>query len=579
MRELHRALDDAREDRASALRGEALAHDTLHRVDRCARCGRVSRRVALLADAPGGDSAASIAAWTASQPERLPLVEVGCECPEAAAGRLAALAYVRACAGRGEECVYEGVDEGEGWSWRWRRRALDGASEPCEVDALPPLSAREVWRGALDEAAGGAPVLARVEAGLWVFAGPREASLEARVKARVGECARGLLLPLKLLAWRPVVPTSEAWTTWAPAHAEAIRAGELRAGAVIDAEVLRELVRVAACRAGVALDDDDGASVTLRRGEFARAVDLDRLALSLALRGEGLALGAARAVAATLDMLADAAAIAAEVRGMRPEVRFTAAGWSLVPERPDGSQGPAIALPERRERSPRADEDLERAVRFGCDVLPPWSDPSRVCPCGAPACFVARVLPPGAMTAVEGTPSAPVVLARWPEDAPRAALVAGVGCELHTWFPSAEALAAQGMSSQDVAARVRAEAPLATFAVTSRVVEEGGARALIARGHHVASAMVDDHLLTALHRACGAPLRGPEVGALAVATDALILHERGWRDEDLDRLCTSLALEAGAPSQGPDALLVSRDARVDALPRGRVLPRDVAEGA
>ena len=46
--------------------------------------------------------------------------------------------------------------------------------------------------------AGSAPLL-------WAFAGPREDTLEGRVKARAAACGRGLLLPLKLLAWQPVV--------------------------------------------------------------------------------------------------------------------------------------------------------------------------------------------------------------------------------------------------------------------------------------------------------------------------------------------------------------------------------------
>lgn len=571
MSELLRALDSAREDRVAALRGEPLAHDTLHRIDQCIRCLRTARRVALLADAPGRDTPETLAAWTGSQRGALPLVEVGCECPEGAAGRLVALAYVRACFGRGEECVYEGFAGEAEWSWRWRVWALDGAARACEPEALPALSARRGWLDALDEGARGAAALRSVEEGLWVFAGPREDSLEARVKERVAGCAQGVLLPLKLLSWRPVVAPAEAWTSWAPAHADAIQRGELRAGAVIDVAVLRSLVRLAACRAGVSADEGDELAVTLRRGEFARAIDLERLALSLALRGEGLALGAARAVAATLDLIADAATLAAEVRAMRPEVRFIAQGWSLVPERPDGTRGPPVALPDRVDRSARGRERLERAVRFGCDVLPPWSDPSRVCPCGAPACFVARLLPPGVVGRAEGSPSAPMVLARWPEDAPRAALVAGVGCELHTWFPGAESLVAQGLGHAEVSARVRDESPLVTFAFTARAVTEGEARALVARGHHLASALVDDAFLAAFHRACGSPLRGVEVGALAVSTDTLILHERGWRDEELDRLCTSFALETGAVSQGPDALLVSRDARVDGLPRGRMI--------
>lgn len=565
MTALRRALDEARVDRAAALRGEALAHDSLHRVDRCPRCQHLARRLALLPDAPGGEDPDALAAWTEARPASLPLVDVGCGCE--AASTLVALSYARALPGRGALCTYEGFAAGEGWAWRWRVGPLDGAATGCDREDLPALSTRARWREVLARGSEGAAVLEALEPGLWAFAGPREGPLEGDVKSCAAGCGRGALLPLKLLAWRPVVPAAEAWTAWAPRWSEPISQGALRAGAVVDLDVLAHLLRLTAARVGVPLgDDDDPRAVTLRRDELARAVDLERLALSLALRGDGLAQGAARAVSQTLALLADAADAVAAARALRPAVRFTVQGWSLTPERPDGSLGPPIALPEELGAWRRGDA-LERAVRFGCDVLPPWSDPSRVCPCGAPACFVTRILPARAL----GLTAAPVVLARWPEGEPRALLVAGVGCEQHTWFPGEESLAAQGISRDDVLARVRADAPLAAWAFTARVVDEEGVRALVAHGHHVASVMSDDHLVSALHRACGAPLRGAAVGALAVGTGALVVHEPGWSPAALDRLCTAVSLASGAAAQGPEALLVSRDARVDALPRGRMV--------
>jgi len=570
MTDLRRALDDAREDRVAALRGEALAHDTLHRVDVCFTCGRAARRVAVLPDAPGGDGPDDVARWTEGQGSSLPLADTGCPCASAAAGRLSALAYVRACAGRGVEASYEGALT-DAWSWRWRLRPSDGAARDVNVAELPPLSGRATWRPLLDAAARGEPVLAEVEPGLWAFAGPREDSLEARVKAQAAACGDGLLLPLKLLAWQPVVADREAWTTWAAPHADAIRRGDLRAGAVVDVDVLRHLVRVAAARAGATVTGDDARAVTLARAELSRTLDLERLALSLTLRGDGLAWGAARAVTAALDLLTDAESVAAALRAMRPAVRFTVDGWSLVPERPDGSVGPPVALPRVAGEYQRDRDALERAVRFACDVLPPWSDPSRVCPCGAPACVVARLLPAHGPVALEGSDSAPVVLARWPKAAPTAALVVGVGCELHTWFPPAGALAAQGLGAAELAARAQAESALASFAFDARVVDDdGGARALLVRGHQVASAMTDDHFVAALHRACGAPLRGVEAGAVALATGALVLHETALPTAALDRICTRFAAEADAAPGGADTFLVARDVRLDALPRGRM---------
>ncbi|MFO0623991.1 MAG: hypothetical protein U0325_00115 [Polyangiales bacterium] len=526
----------------------------------------------MLPDAPRRRRPAALVAWTRAQIASLPFVDIGCGCDGSALAVLVALSYTRALPGRGALCAYEGYAAGDDWQWRWRVGPPDGAATVCAADALPALSTRARWREVLAAGAAGAATLTSLEPGLWAFAGPREGDLEAEVKACAAGCEQGVLLPLKLLAWRPVVPAADAWTAWASAWAASIQTGDLRAGAVVDLAVLAHLLRLAAARVGATVGDpDDPRAVTLRRDELARAVDLERLALSLTLRGEGLAEGAARAVAQTLALLADASDAVAAARALRPAVRFHVHEWSLLPERPDGTRGPSIALPEVTGAWRRGDA-WERAVRFGCDVLPPWSDPSRVCPCGAPACFVTRIL--AARALADATGAAPVVLARWPEVDPRAVLVAGLGCEQHTWFPGEEALAAQGISRDDVLARVRADAPLASWAFTARVVDDEGARALLAQGHHVASVMRDDHLVSALHRACGAPLRGPAVGALAVGTGALVLHEPGWSPASLDRLCAAVSLAGGAAAQGPDALLVSRDARVDALPRGRMLRQE-----
>lgn len=568
MSDLLRALDDARDDRVTALRGEARPHDTLHRIDVCVTCGRVSRRVAVLADGPGGDTAAEVARWTVAQVDTLPLADTGCTCASSAAGRLAALAYARALAGRGVECVREGWLV-EGWTWRWRLRALDGVAVTVDVDDLPAWSGRAAWRAVLDRGAAGEAVLLDVEPGLAVFAGPREATLEARVKARAVAFGRGLLLPLKLLALRPVVSEAEAWTRWAAPHAEAIQRGDLRAGAVIDLDALRQLVRLAAARAGASATGDDPRAVSITRGELTRAVDLERLALSLTLRGDGLADGASRAVAGALDLLTDAASVVSEVRAMRPAFRFTLDAWNLLPERPDGTPGPPIALPHTPGEYTRDRAALERAVRFACDVLPPWSDPSRVCPCGAPACFVARLLPAAGPLGLEGSEAAPVILARWPERSPTTVLVAGVGCELHTWFPPAAALAALGLGAAEVAQRVAHDAPLAAFAFEASVQEEDGARALVVRGHHAASLMADDHLVAALHRASDAPLRGANAGALALSTSTLVVYEPALSPASLDRLCVRIAASAASD----DALLASRDVRLDALPRGRMIRR------
>jgi hypothetical protein len=85
-----------------------------------------------------------------------------------------------------------------------------------------------------------------------------------------------------------------------------------------------------------------------------------------------------------------------------------------------------------------------------------------------------------------------------------------------------------------------------------------------------ACSMTDDHLIAALHRACGAPLRGLVAGAVALSTSALVLHEPALSPAALDRLCARFAADADARPGGADTSHVARDVRLDAIPRGRL---------
>jgi hypothetical protein len=98
--------------------------------------------------------------------------------------------------------------------------------------------------------------------------------------------------------------------------------------------------------------------------------------------------------------------------------------------------------------------------------------------------------------------------------------------------------------------------------------DAAGRGAIVASGPWVASAMLDDQHLSALHRACGEPLGVRKVRAVTVTPDALVVFDPEMSPEDVDPLL-ALAAERGASTA---RMLISREARVDALPLGRYLP-------
>ncbi len=88
---------------------------------------------------------------------------------------------------------------------------------------------------------------------------------------------------------------------------------------------------------------------------------------------------------------------------------------------------------------------------------------------------------------------------------------------------------------------------------------------------HGCRAVMDGDLLT-LSRG-GEPLRARVVRAVTVTPDAMVVFDPAMPPDDVDPLLTLAAARCAATAR----MLVSRDARVDALPLGRYLAVDPAE--
>ena len=237
----------------------------------------------------------------------------------------------------------------------------------------------------------------------------------------------------------------------------------------------------------------------------------------------------------------------------------------------EGSQ--ALSMRALAFESPVGTEGFERAVRFACDRLPPWADPTGVCACGAPVLFSVRLMPAAIVAALCEQVGQLAVLATYPAGEPVAASVVVTGCDLHAGVATEAAIAAHGLDAAALSRRIRHDAAVLAMPFSASLhTDAAGRGAIVASGPWIASAMLDDQHLSALHRACGEPLGARVVRAVTITPDAMVVFDPAMSPDDVDPLL-ALAAERGASTA---RMLVSRDARIDALPLGRYVAVDPA---
>ncbi|MFO0646756.1 MAG: hypothetical protein U0326_10995 [Polyangiales bacterium] len=521
--------------------------------------------------------------------------------PEATPRRVCAVRFIKAMPGSGAELVVEALSpdagavpftDGATISFRVLKAPLDGVeseSVALEESAVQQqfgrhLTLAETWRDILSRAAAGEEVVVEAEKGYWLWAGPKDnvglnekiaevgavEALELPPEAAVGK--KGI--PLTLLPQIAPMPQGPSFPAWAYEHAEKIAKGELRAGVVLDRAVVRKLVEAQLERNALQWQEQQGGGVVIATaGEFRWPVEMAIVALGAAHLGWFLTETTAAAVGEAMARVSEIKRYVDAARSERPDITFQMNGLQLNPKRADGSMGRPINLMEMPFRAPPGSPDFKRELKFVCDDIPKGANPTRLCPCGDRAWVAARIFPDRVLEEFKRATNdkQPLVIEQWKS----AALLATISCDRHVRIPMSEELEGAGLKGPAFEKRMAEDLPNSIFAVdVSLHQDKAGKRALLAYGPLVASVVINDHLVAALHQACrmqdnSLPLRGDEAAAIVSSPNILVLHEFGFDDEQLDQVLDMGAAMDGIPANVDPPFDLSWDVSLKAAPIGR----------
>ncbi|MBL8678326.1 MAG: hypothetical protein JNK05_04130 [Myxococcales bacterium] len=605
---VRRALDAARQQRSQIVRGAPLPIDTAHMVGSCVSCGRIAATVLGFPDSPYAGQPGQPRFRTARELERF-LKELTvkppqmpmqtdrdngrtCVCGAPADPReVQGLRFIHAMPGSGAEIIVEGVrgggsllvsssgdplgGSGGEFTWKVLRAPSDGAesdvSDTFDDNAIKKsfgrgLTLASLWLELLAAAKDGKETLEKVEPGYWIYAGPKaDAGLQAKLDALTNDNAEMLARDLVKLGEKDPLPAGPHWGFWAFEHAEAIQKGDLRAGVVIDQSIVRKSLvdRLTALNVGVR--EQDGGKILQAffmptpdwKGDVA-GWPIEVLIVSLGAGHLGWTMaetvGAAVGEAGgRAGALADFFMVAKQVR---PEIEWKFEGMRAVPVRKNGTQGRPVDLlnaPFRFDpRNQQALPLLEREIKFSTDELPKGQDPTKHCPCGAKAFVAARLFP---WNVVDGFNKAtggknPFIIETYTgaDNKPRAALLAVVSDDMHVQILGEEEFKSHNVNNDTIGKRLAQDLNNSLFAVDVSMHEDKDKkRALLAYGPLVASVAINDHLIAALHEACGKPLRGEAVSAQATTPNSIVLYEAGFDEDQLDKVLEMAQQADGIP--------------------------------
>lgn len=620
-------LEQARNQRNQIVRGAPLPIDTAHLVGSCVKCGRLGFTILGFPDPPYAGPQGQPRFRNARELERflddlvkrpppMPSPEDTqngqlCACGAPADPRqIEGLRFMHAMPGTGAELVVEGIRGGgsllvsvtgdslggDEFRWKLYRAPVDGIeteiADRFDDAAIEkafgrPLTLAHTWRRILDAARNGVESLEQVEPGYWIWAGPREdTGLEEKIRQVVQAENERKSYPLVSLGQHAPMPVGPAWPQWAHEHAQAIGKGELRAGVIVDLAVVRKLITAQLGRMNIGWhEEQNGALVIAEVGDARWPVEVSIVALGAGHLGWTLAETVAAAVGEAAARVQVLQQFLGAARKMRPEIQWKVEGMRLTPVRKDGTLGRPVNLMVTPFQLQPGTPDFEREIRFVADEIPEGADPTRHCPCGAQAFVAARLFPWAVveefMKATKG--KMPYVIEQWPADHPKAALLATISCDRHVRIPSAEEIQQAGLVGEAFEKRLSSDLPQSIFAVDVSLHEDKSKkRALLAYGPLVASVVVNDHLVSALHEACGRPLRAQRVEAEVTTPNVLVMYEEGFDDDQLDRVLEMGASQDGIPPGAPTPFSLSWEVSLTAIPLGRfqnLYPPPDAQGA
>ncbi len=612
---VQKALDQARAQRSQITRGAPLPIDTAHLVGNCTQCGRVGATVLGFPDPPyagpqgrprfrnAGELKRFIEEDLLKRPPPMPSPEDKnngqvCACGAPADPReIAGIRLMHAMPGSGAELIVEGVRGGgslllsaageslggDDFKWKMYKAPLDGIEAEISngVDDASiekafgrPLTLAHAWKRLLDAAQNGKETLEEVEPGYWIFAGPREnVALDKQIKDTIGENKDRGEYPLVSLAQKAPMPMGPSWPQWAFEHAQAIGKGDMRAGVILDLGTVRKMISSSLSRLQIgAREEQEGRLITAEIGDARWPMEPIIVALGAGHLGWTLAETVAAAVgesAARVQMLAQ---FLQAIRKARPEIEFKVDGMRLNVHRKDGTMGRPVNLLVTPFRLQPGTPEFDREVRFVCDELPKGTDVTKQCPCGAKAFIAARLFPYNVVDEFKKTTGdkLPWVVDSWPADAPKAALLGTISCDLHVRIPQEAELMAAGITKESFDKRLAEDLPNSIFAVDVSMHEDKAKkRALLAYGPLVASVVMNDHLVSALHDACGRPLRAQQLEAQVTTPNVLCMYEEGFDDDQLDRVLEAGAAQDGIPPGAPTPFSLTWDVQLNAAPVGR----------
>lgn len=474
---------------------------------------------------------------------------------------------VRAMHGAGAALVIEADRAGRS-AKHVPHRGLPRPIEPTR-DAIRsvlgrPLTLFDAWASVAPP--GPAEHVAEDGVGLWVA--PDEAALTDAIEP--------LSRARPLVVVRIDVPTVSSSRWPSSPLADHVSAGGA-AALVVQRGVLHARLASLAAPWGGRIERSRPERFELRFGELVGLVYPHRVARAMALHGLTLADSVALAIDETLAGLERIDRFLANMRDARPGIAIAVDGGIGAVTRSDGSTGPPFALESLPVHLEPGSPELEREIRYLCDALPAWSDPTRVCTCGAPAWVQRRLLPFRAVASAIARPEhAPWILETWERDGEaRAVDVVVVECDLHRRILPRRQLEAAGLAGDALPRRLARDRELARFALELEVVEDAtGARAIVAHGPLSASALLEPSWLAGLNDHAGSPLRDRAAEAWAFAPDGVSLLEPAFAERD--RLALVTRVRSGLPAEAPAPFSIRRPVELPGRPEGRFGPHSTA---
>ncbi len=396
------------------------------------------------------------------------------------------------------------------------------------------------------------------EGGVWLWAGPSAAALSDRIAELSALIVVGIASDTVASgAW----PASEALL----AHIE----GGGAAALTVERHSMMSALRRQAIAAGGEAEEAGVGRVTLRLATIPWTLMPHRIAREMARYGQPLSEACAAAVEGGLEGIRRALAFMDAVTHARPSVRFAIDRDRATPVLGDGSRGRAFSL-ERLPVSPD-DPSFAREVAFLCDPLPEWADPTRTCPCGAPASVQIRIVPADAVE-LGASPQRPWTLRRWTAaDGSESALeVVALVCDRHVRIEPRVTLEAAALTDEGLGARLREDENRALFAVHAEVVEDDrGARAILARGHLAASLTTNQRWLAGLNRALGDPLPRARAETWAFGPAGMCLLEASFDEARRDLLLRYARAAGGVKPGAPPYFALRGEVDLTGTPAGR----------